>query len=521
MDEHIYKQIEAEAIATGGDMLQHMNPQKYTMIEPFIGRINKPNPSEIMKILGLSNNIPVITFDIDKPIYIKDIQDDNRLDDNIKEICYKIRRNDMRESAVYWNRSNMTNIGLNKSTLRKYCKTRMVLGEDTADKEGNTIKGFGFDKTLLNQKNRDFQCVQILDASEIESVQILDAPETEYLHGMDASIVQRKCAIGEYDKYIYIEPSDSLTQRKMDAVYLRTDEVMDILMEHGSLPICKYVCKLYDALLSYSDYICLSMKQIAYAISSEQRQCKLTKLLEKQDKTIEKIDSNHREIMGRLTRKHDRVITNDKDPRVIAIYRHNTWPKDHIKVFGGLKTDRRYKDIIKDDSYTIVKETQNVNNTAKIKKDITQVYKLQKHTLIDDKKRRCNTLKMPESILQKFIGDLQNIDIDYLNTMADSSDSTESLINIKWLVISRDKRKVDGQYGLYMALSDTKYINEDDDCLYVQKQVYNDYIIGDIRNDLSLKGDYLIDDDDGLKWFHSTIKSKKEFTRLNVLGTRI
>lgn len=247
-------------------------------------------------------------------------------------------------------------------------------------------------------------------------------------------------------------------------------------------------------------------------VQYERSQCTINKLLEKQDKTIEKIDSNHREIMGRLTRKHDRVITNDKDPRVIAIYRHNTWPKNHIKVFGGLKTDRRYKDIIKDDSYTIVKETQNLNNTAKIKKDITQYYKLQKHTLIDGKKRRCNTLKMPESILQKFIGDLQNIDIDYLNTMAESSDSTESLINIKWLVISRDKIKTDGRYSLYMALSDTKYINQDDDCIYIQKQVYNDDIIEDIKNDLSLEGDYLIDTDDGLNWFHSKVKSKKEFT---------
>lgn len=137
---------------------------------------------------------------------------------------YRIIDTILYKRNVYWNRSNMTNIGLNKSTLRKYCKTRMVLGKTIVDKADNTIKGFGFDKSLLSQKNRDFQCFNI----------------------SDASIVQRKCNIGENDKYTYIEPNGSLTQRKMDAVYLHTDEVMEILKQNDKY---KYIYKSYQNIL--------------------------------------------------------------------------------------------------------------------------------------------------------------------------------------------------------------------------------------------------------------------------------
>lgn len=451
-------------------------------INKVITKVDDPTEDSEMLIYWLDkNNIPCMLQKIYLPVDVSEIEH-MKVDKKIKQEAIDYKSEKASEKIVWISRSayaERSGLGTKlKNFLNDNFNKQLLIINDKSASINPNEKTVGF---IEHQK-----CGLIEFKNPNEKTVGFDLTVNVKLNGNDSTYFPSTLLPEIFKKYDHKSDVNKALSEYYKATRDFTKKVLDIIETNFFIYMCE--------------------------VQYERSQCTINKLLEKQDKTIEKIDSNHREIMGRLTRKHDRVITNDKDPRVIAIYRHNTWPKDHIKVFGGLKTDRRYKDIVKDDSYIIVNETQNVNNTAKIKKDIIQLYKLQKHTLVDDRKRRSTTLKMSKTILQKFIGDLQNIDIDYLNSIADSSDSTESLINIKWLVISRDKIKTDGHYGLYIALSNTKYINQDDDCLYVQKQVYNDDIIDDIRNDLSLEGEYMVDEDDGLNWFHSTIKSKKDFT---------
>lgn len=475
-------------------------------INRVINEVDDPTEESEMLLYWLNkNNIPCMLQKVYVPVDVSKIEQ-MKADKELKKEAIAYKSEKAAQKIIWINRKAYGEVtGLNKKLIDflndKHKGQQLTISNKCAS-INPTEKTVGF----IRQQN----CGLITFSNPTEKSVGFEMTINVELNGNDTTFFPSTLLPEIFKKYDHKSDVNKALSEYYRATSDFTKRVLDIIETNFFIYMCE---------VQYTRSQC-KIEQLLTEMKSNNKEAR-----REHKEAMENSERKHQEVMAHLTRRHDRVVVNEKDPRVIAIYRHKTWPKHHIKMFAGLKTDKTYKKITNDDEYVIIKETKNINNTSKIKKDIVSEYekggKLQKNTLVDSKKKRHKTLKMSDETLKQFIRDLSTIDIDYLTTMADSSsgsdeedDTPNETLTTNWLIIARDKKKSDGTYGLYIALSDSKYINEDDECLYIQKEVYNDNVIDKIKETFLLDGEFIVDDDDGLNWFHSSIKSKKDFTQI-------
>ena len=277
-----FKEITKKARTIAKDMMKFEEPEDYETIKPFIPVLkNSFNKSEIPKALALSMNIPIIEEELDRPIYTKDIDNDTNIDENIKDICREIRRKNKKAFNLWWAKSGLINIDITNDMLR-------YLSGDNVKK----LNDFGYTKEMLKeQETKQILCLSIQQAPETPEKQLID------------------CGISSINVYKRIQPPNSIKQQKMDAVYIPNKAVMDIFDDHTSLKICKYLLKVNSALLTYVNCTNSALLQIAYSISSQQRQIKYDDISAKFDEMMEE----NRKMREENRKNTDRIILENRN----------------------------------------------------------------------------------------------------------------------------------------------------------------------------------------------------------------
>ena len=195
MDQFI--EIQKNAQTTARSMMKYQQLTQYEIIRPFRSVIKNPfNTSSIPETLALSLKIPIIKEELDTPIYTKDIDKDKNLDENIKDICCEIRKQNMKKFLIWWMRSGLQNVGMKADALRKI------------QSEFKTLTDFGYTEEMLkNQNMEQILSVKNIHANEIPQKQLID------------------CNISSVNIYKRTEPVGSIIRQKMDAVYIPNDTV--------------------------------------------------------------------------------------------------------------------------------------------------------------------------------------------------------------------------------------------------------------------------------------------------------
>ena len=293
-----FKEITKKARSTAKDMMKFEEPEDYETIKPFIPVLkNSFNKSEIPKALALSMNIPIIEEELDRPIYTKDIDNDTNIDENIKDICREIRRKNKKAFNLWWAKSGLNTIQITNDMLKR-------LSDDNIKK----LNEFGYTKEMLKeQETKQIRCMPFWHTPETPEKQLID------------------CGISSINVYKRIQPPNSIKQQKMDAVYISNKEVMDIFDDHTQLKICKYLLKLNSALLIYVNCTNSALLQIAYSISSQQRQIKCDDLSAKLDNMIlenrrntDRICGKLEDVENQLKDKND-VVSNTENKGIIIV----------------------------------------------------------------------------------------------------------------------------------------------------------------------------------------------------------